>query len=66
MIKSALMKLLLTTLAHLKTAFFFKKKQQQQNKTGVSTKISNSHHDLFKEENAVEAFYGLIRRLAPT
>ena len=35
-------------------------------KTGVSTRISNSHHDLFKEVNAAETFYSLIHRLAPT
>ena len=48
--KSALIKLPLTTITHLKAA--------------VSTKISNSHHDLRKEENAAETFYGFIRRLA--
>ena len=51
-IKRVLIKLPLTTITHLKTA--------------VSTKTSNSHHDLLKEENAAETFYGLIRRLAPT
>ena len=35
-------------------------------KTAVSTKTWNLYHDLLKEENAAEAFYGLIRRLAPT
>ena len=50
-IKSALITLPLTTTTPLKTA--------------VSTKISNLHHDLLKEENAVEKFYGLLRRLAP-
>ena len=35
-------------------------------KTAVSTKISNSHHDLLKEVNEAEIFYGLIHRLAPT
>ena len=50
-IKSVLIKLPLSTITHLKTA--------------VSTKISNSHHGLLKEENAAETFYGLIRRLAP-
>ena len=51
-IKSALIKLPLSTITHLKTA--------------VSTKILNSHHDLLKEENAAEKFYGSIHRLAPT
>ena len=51
-IKNALIKLPLSTITHLKTV--------------VSTKISNSHHDLLKEENAAETFYGSIHRLAPT
>ena len=35
-------------------------------KIAVLTKILNSHHDLPKEENETEIFYGLICRLAPT
>ena len=35
-------------------------------KTAVSTKISNSHHNLLKEVNEAEIFYGLIHCLAPT
>ena len=52
MIKRVLVKPPLTTITQLKTA--------------VSTKTSNSHHDLLKEENAVETYYGLIRRWYPT
>ena len=51
-IKSALIKLPLFTLTHLKTA--------------VSAKILNSHHKLLKEKNAVETFYCPIHRLAST
>ena len=51
-IKSTLIKLPLTTIRHLKTV--------------ISTKLSNLHHELLKEENATETFYGLIRRLALT
>ena len=51
-VKSALIKLPLTTATHLKTV--------------VSAKISNSHQDLLKEESAAEMFYGFIRCLAPT
>ena len=52
-IKSALIKLPLTKITHLKTA--------------VSTKISNSLHNLLlKEQGAAEIFYGLTCCLAPT
>ena len=51
-IKTALIKLPLTTVTHLKTA--------------LSMKISNSHHDLLKDENAAETLYVLIHHLAPT
>ena len=33
-------------------------------KTAVPTKILNSYHNLLKEENATEKFYGLIHHLA--
>ena len=51
-IKSALIKLPLSTITHLKAA--------------VSTKTLNSHRDLLKEENAAETFYDSIHRIAPT
>ena len=35
-------------------------------KTVASTKISNSHHNLLKEENELETFLWLIHHLAPT
>ena len=51
-IKSALIKLVATRITHLKTV--------------VSTKISYSHHNLLREENATETFYVLICCLART
>ena len=50
--KSALIKLKLTAMTHLKTV--------------VLAKTLNLHNNLLIEENAAETFYGLIHRLVST